>query len=37
VELQLNWRVIDAEKFKWSMDFNATHYKNTITKLPQKK
>ena len=35
VELQLNWRVIDAEKFKWSMDFNATHYKNTITKLPQ--
>ncbi|MFA5226554.1 MAG: TonB-dependent receptor [Bacteroidales bacterium] len=35
VELQLSWRVMDRENFKWSMDFNATHYKNTITKLPQ--
>lgn len=26
---------MDRENFKWSMDFNATHYKNTITKLPQ--
>lgn len=36
IELQLNLRVLDGENFKWNMDFNASHYKNTITKLPQK-
>ena len=35
VELQLNWRVIDNENFRWNMDFNLTHYENKITKLPQ--
>lgn len=35
VELQLNWLVMDRENFRWSMDFNLTHYDNKITKLPQ--
>lgn len=35
LELQLNWIVMDHEKFKWNMDLNLTHYVNEITKLPQ--
>lgn len=35
VELELSWKVIEQKNFLWSMDFNATHYKNVITKLPK--
>ena len=35
-ELDLLWNVMQSNDFSWSMDFNATHYKNKITKLPQK-
>ena len=35
VELQLDWIVMDRSDFKWNMAFNATHYRNKITSLPQ--
>ncbi|MCG6189373.1 TonB-dependent receptor [Maribellus maritimus] len=35
VEFDLSWRIIEQNDFSWSMDINATHYKNEITKLPQ--
>lgn len=35
IEIQLNYPVFNSRDFKWIIDFNATHYKNTITKLPQ--
>lgn len=35
VELQLSWLVFNNKNFRWNMDFNLTHYENTVTKLPQ--
>ncbi len=35
VELDLNYRIIEGELFRWNIDLNATHYKNEITNLPQ--
>lgn len=36
VEFSLNFAAINTKDFKWTIDLNGTHYKNTITKLPQK-
>ena len=35
VEATLDWIVVDRNNFKWNMNFNATHYRNVITSLPQ--
>lgn len=35
VEFDLSWKIMEQNDFSWSMDINATHYKNKITKLPQ--
>lgn len=35
IEFDLSWKVMEQNDFSWTMDFNATHYKNKITKLPQ--
>ena len=35
VEFSLNFAAINNKDFKWTIDLNGTHYKNTITKLPQ--
>ena len=35
VEATLDWIVVDKDSFKWNMNFNATHYRNVITSLPQ--
>lgn len=35
-EIQFNATAINMKNFRWSIDLNATHYKNKITKLPQK-
>ena len=35
VEFSLNFAAINNKNFKWTIDLNGTHYKNTITKLPQ--
>jgi len=36
IEVNLNGRIIKTNDFEWNFDFNLTHYKNEITKLPQK-
>jgi hypothetical protein len=36
VEATLDWAVVSSDFFKWNMNFNATHYRNVITSLPQK-
>nr|WP_321485433.1 TonB-dependent receptor [uncultured Draconibacterium sp.] len=36
IEFDLSWKIIEQNDFSWSMDINATHYTNEITKLPQK-
>ena len=36
VEFTLDWAVVNKDDFKWNMNFNATHYRNVITSLPQK-
>jgi len=36
VEFELNYAAINTKDFKWTIDLNATSYKNTITRLPQK-
>lgn len=33
VELDLNGVLVDTHDFKWSLNFNLTHYKNTIQSL----
>ncbi len=35
IELQIGGDVIANENFVWSMELNATHYKNEITKMPK--
>ena len=35
IEIQLSGDVMRGEHFLWSLDFNLTHYKNKITKLPK--
>lgn len=35
IEFQLNADAIVKGGFKWNIDFNLTHFKNEITKLPQ--
>ena len=35
VEATFDWIVVDKDSFKWNMNFNATHYRNVITSLPQ--
>ena len=37
VELEINADVIKTKNFKWNVAFNATHYKNELTKLPDSK
>ena len=36
VEGTLDWAVVNKDGFRWNMNFNATHYRNIITSLPQK-
>lgn len=36
VELQLGYLAIKQHDFRWKVDVNLTHFKNTITKLPPK-
>lgn len=36
IELQLNAVPVRTTDFRWTISLNATHYKNTITALPQK-
>ena len=36
VEIQLGYNVIQKKDFDWKVDFNITHFKNQITKLPPK-
>ena len=36
VEATLDWAVVNRDSFRWNMNFNATHYRNVITSLPQK-
>ena len=36
IEATLDWAVVNTDKFRWNMNFNATHYRNVITSLPQK-
>lgn len=36
IEVNLNGKIIKTNDFEWNFDFNITHYKNEITKLPQK-
>ena len=36
VEATLDWAVVNKDNFRWNMNFNATHYRNVITSLPQK-
>jgi TonB-linked SusC/RagA family outer membrane protein len=33
IELSLNAHIIRSKDFNWSVNFNATHYKNKVTKL----
>lgn len=35
IEIQLNADLIKTDDFIWNVDFNLTHFKNKITKLPQ--
>lgn len=35
VEFDLSWKIVQQNDFSWTTDFNATHYTNEITKLPQ--
>lgn len=35
-ELDLSYQAIKSENFDWTLSFNATHYKNKITRLPSK-
>ncbi|WP_280750981.1 MULTISPECIES: TonB-dependent receptor [unclassified Parabacteroides] len=35
IEFQLSYTPFHSKDFRWSIDFNGTHYKNKITKLPQ--
>lgn len=35
VELQLSFDIFKESAFKWTLDFNLTHYKNELTKLTQ--
>lgn len=37
VELEINADLIKNDVFKWNLAFNATHYKNELTKLPASK
>lgn len=34
VELTLNAKIFDRQDFRWNANFNATHYKNEIDRLP---
>lgn len=34
VEFQASLKILDASKWKWSIDFNGTYLKNKITSLP---
>lgn len=34
IEVQVSGDIIRNENFVWTMDLNATHYKNEITKMP---
>lgn len=36
VEVQINGVPVRTADFRWTVSINATHYKNTITSLPQK-
>lgn len=35
IELQLSFDILKERAFKWTLDFNLTHYKNKLTKLTQ--
>ena len=35
IDLALGYNAIRGDKFDWRIDLNLTHFKNTITKLPQ--
>lgn len=35
VELTLNAKIYDTPDFRWTANFNATHYKNEIDRLPE--
>jgi TonB-linked SusC/RagA family outer membrane protein len=35
IEFDINARVVNRNRFSWDINLNATHFKNTITKLPE--
>jgi TonB-linked SusC/RagA family outer membrane protein len=35
IEFDLNARVVPGDQFSWDINLNLTHFKNTITKLPE--
>ncbi len=35
IEFDLNVRVVNTNQFSWDINLNLTHFKNTITKLPE--
>ncbi len=35
VEFSIDFAVMSKDNFQWNMNFNATHYRNKITSLPQ--
>ncbi|MFA7116391.1 MAG: TonB-dependent receptor [Bacteroidales bacterium] len=35
IEMEVNGIIVDNHDFNWSLNINATHYENVITKLPQ--
>lgn len=37
IEFQINATAIANRNFRWTIDLNASHYRNKITKLPQEK
>ncbi|MBK8088288.1 MAG: SusC/RagA family TonB-linked outer membrane protein [Chitinophagaceae bacterium] len=36
IEIQLAYNIIQKKDFDWKIDFNATHFKNKLTKIPPK-
>ena len=35
IEVQLAWNAIQKRNFDWRIDFNITHFKNVVTRLPK--
>jgi TonB-linked SusC/RagA family outer membrane protein len=37
VEIEIGWKVMKTNSFKWNVNLNATHYRNRLTRLPSGK